>query len=399
MSASEKPQRWRIACVQHGDYLKALALVKGGQQEPYFGMYQSVAALQELLARHDSLVVSLDAPPYEVRRGSQTFVGHPFPKAYAKLIGIRWELYARPVLRHFERFNPTHVLLRCSTPLGLHVALWCKQRRIPTIAMFANAIGGTDVSSRVNGKWLMNVLADPIFSRVYNYKPTACRSMVDYGLDPAKAFPWEYDGERQPSALPPKRLERTDQIHIVFAARMIEAKGPLDVVDAVRTLRQRGIAARATMFGDGPSLQDVRARAVGLPADAIATPGWVGNDTLFEAFRAATFACVPTHPSFMEGMPMALTEALASRTPVLASDCEVFARSFRDGEGVRLFKAANPVDLAETAAEVFADPVQYDALSVSTQAAFDRVSAHRSFRDVIEQWGRELAEQSRPAAG
>ena len=81
----------------------------------------------------------------------------------------------------------------------------------------------------------------------------------------------------------------SDPRKIVFAARMIESKGPFDVVDAVRTLRQRGIVARATMFGDGPALQAVRARAVGLPPDAIATPGWVGNDTLFDAFRGATF--------------------------------------------------------------------------------------------------------------
>ena len=317
MSARSEPRRLRIASVQHGDYLKALSLMTSGQQEPYFGMYQSVAAFEDVLSRHDSLIVSLDAPEYEVRRESQMLVGHPFPKAYQKLVGLRWELYARPILRHLERFNPTHVMLRCSTPLGLRVAIWCKQRRIPTIAIFANAVGGAELSSRVNAQWLMNVLRDPIFGRVYNYKPTACRSMEDYGLDPAKIFAWEYDGERMPSALPPKRLERRDAIQIVFAARMIESKGPFDVVDAVRTLRQRGIVARATMFGDGPALQAVRARAVGLPPDAIATPGWVGNDTLFDAFRAATFVCVPTRPSFMEGMPMALTEALASRTPVL----------------------------------------------------------------------------------
>ncbi len=208
MSAGSEPRRLRIASVQHGDYLKALSLMKSGQQEPYFGMYQSVAAFEAVLSRHDSLIVSLDAPQYEVRREFQKLVGHPFPKAYQKLVGLRWELYARPILRHLERFNPTHVMLRCSTPLGLRVAIWCKQRRIPTIAIFANAVGGAELSSRVNAQWLMNVLRDPIFARVYNYKPTACRSMEDYGLDPAKIFAWEYDGERMPSALPPKRLER-----------------------------------------------------------------------------------------------------------------------------------------------------------------------------------------------
>ena len=87
---------------------------------------------------------------------------------------------------------------------------------------------------------------------------------------------------------------------------------------------------------------------------------------------------------------MALTEALASRTPVVASDCPVFQRSFRDGEGVRLFKAQNPEDLASVVCDVWTHPERYAALSESTTEAFERVSARRSFTEVLLEWGRAL---------
>jgi glycosyltransferase involved in cell wall biosynthesis len=92
---------------------------------------------------------------------------------------------------------------------------------------------------------------------------------------------------------------------------------------------------------------------------------------------------------------MSLTEALASRTPVMASDCPVFQRSFQDGEGVRLFKAQDPDDLANVVCDVFNHPERYAALSESTSAAFERVSARRSFSELLRDWEMML-EQSEP---
>ena len=59
------------------------------------------------------------------------------------------------------------------------------------------------------------------------------------------------------------------------------------------------------------------------------------------ALAAATLVCVPSRHEFPEGFPQTLTEALAARTPVVASDHPVFTRVLRDGEGVRYFPAGN----------------------------------------------------------
>lgn len=392
--ARKRAKRARIACIQHGDYRAGLKLIAEGKPEPYFGMRESVSALEELFAPHEALVISLDAPAYHERQGNKLLVGHPFPNWYRYLPGLRWEMYAWPVLRELERFRPTHVLLRCGTVLGARVASFCAENRIPTLVVLANAVWAHGRLADTNRK-LMQLFNDPTFTRVYNYKPTACLSMVDYGLSQDKAYPYEFGGERLPSEHAPKELIKRDDCHIVFAARMIEAKGPFDVVEAVRILRERGVPARATLFGTGDVLELVRARAAQLPEGAITLPGVVDNDTLFRTYRSAAFACVPTHPTFVEGMPMSLTEALASRTPVIASDCDVFKRSFVDGEGVRLFEAQNPTRLADVVAEVFASPDTYAELSRTTEAAFTRVYANRSFSEVIAAWAEEIAEGTR----
>jgi glycosyltransferase involved in cell wall biosynthesis len=383
----------RIACIQHGDYRTALAVLEHERPEPYFGMRESVRSLKRLFAGRDALVISLDAKgPYVDQDERQRLVGLPIPRWCQRVPVLRWAVHSQLIMREIRRFRPTHLLLRTGGKLGLTIAQHCARERIPTLVVLANAVWAPNLHGAMIGRKFMKQLADPTFGRIYNYKPTACMSMVDYGLDPARCLPYEFGGERRPEAMPAKHKPAREDCHIVFAARMTESKGPLDIVDAVAKLRASGIPARATLFGEGEDLDKVRARAMSLPSGAVATPGWVDNGTLFETFCAADFVCVPTHPTFVEGMPMSLTEALASRTPVIASDCNVFARSFLDGEGVRLFKAQSATHLANVVREVWEDPAQYARLSEGTAAAFERVSAHRSFSEVLMDW--ELAIES-----
>lgn len=380
----------RVACIQNGDFKSAQERMDAGLSEPYFGMRESVRALTQLFSTRAGLIVSLDADAYRIEREHLTLVSVGRPLPWLKIGRVREAFRARAILAELEAFRPTHVLLRTGGQLGLRIASWCAARRIPTLVLLANAVYGDNAyNTRIN-RQLMHVLNDPTFVRVGNYKPTACASMVDYGLSPQKAVSFAFDGERQPASLAPKTLTQKDAPHIVFAARMVVEKGPLELVEAVRLLRQQGIQATATLYGEGPALEAVRERARQLPEGTILTPGQVDNAVLFASTRAATFACVPSRSTFVEGMPMALTEALAARTPVILSDCPVFKRSFVDGEGVRVFKEQDPRSLAAVIADALADEATYARLSETTEDAFKRVSAQHSFSELLDGWGREI---------
>lgn len=380
----------RIACVQNGDFKTARETIRRGGAESYFGMRDSVDALSRLFATRTGLIVSLEAAPHRETEGGLTLVSVARPLAWMRLGRLREELRARLVIDELEAFRPTHVLLRTGGQLGLKVARWCARRSIPTLVLLANAVYGENAfNTRIN-RAFMQVLNDPCFVRVGNYKPTACASMVDQGLTPAKIVSFAFDGERQPSAHPPKQLSLRGPFDIVFAGRMVAEKGPLELLEAVRILHQRGVPVRATLYGEGALLDAVRTRAKELPAGLVRTPGVVGNDVLFQSLREATFACVPSRSTFVEGMPMALTEALAARTPVLASNCPVFAKSFQDGEGVRIFREQDPEHLAAVIVDALSDREGYAQMSASTEAAFRRVAAQHGFGELLDQWGREL---------
>lgn len=379
-----------IATIQHGDFRTALEQVESGGPEPYSGMRESVEALLRLGEGRRHLIVSLDAPRYRVRRGSLEMLSVPPPPGYARLPRPLTEARAARILFEVARFRPTHVLLRTGDQLGLRIAQWCAWRRLPTFVVLANTVAHESPYTRRANRRLMQVLNRPSFWRVANYKRVASQSLVEFGLAPEKALEYEFGGARLPKDHPAKSRAGQSVCHVVFAARMVETKGPQDVVAAVRHLHEQGVPVRATLLGDGPFLERVRADARELPAGVVETPGWCDNETMFRLLLSCSFACVPTRHQFNEGMPMALTEALASRSPVVVSDHPVFVQSFEEGEGVRFFRAGHPEHLASVILEVWQDAAAYDRLSQGTLAAFDRIHCATTFGDIIGAWQREL---------
>lgn len=103
---------------------------------------------------------------------------------------------------------------------------------------------------------------------------------------------------------------------IVFLGRLEAAKGIFDLLEAVAALRSAVPDARLVCAGDGNRIAVARhAERLGI-ADAVKFTGWVGPSgkrALLET--AAVFAL----PSYREGLPIGLCEAMAAGVPVVAS--------------------------------------------------------------------------------
>lgn len=103
---------------------------------------------------------------------------------------------------------------------------------------------------------------------------------------------------------------------ILFLGRLEAAKGIFDLLEAVAALRAAVPDARLVCAGDGNRIAVARyAERLGI-ADAVKFTGWVGPSgkrALLET--AAVFAL----PSYREGLPSGLCEAMAAGVPVVAS--------------------------------------------------------------------------------
>ena len=105
--------------------------------------------------------------------------------------------------------------------------------------------------------------------------------------------------------------------HLVCVGRLCDAKGQLLLIDAVEQLKQRGIHARVILAGDGPLRPEIerRVRESGLE-DRVRITGWISSDQVRQELLAARAMVLP---SFAEGLPVVIMEALALRRPVITT--------------------------------------------------------------------------------
>lgn len=117
------------------------------------------------------------------------------------------------------------------------------------------------------------------------------------------------DVEREPVAGRPLR--------VLTVGRLVPEKGSPVLIDAIELLQRRGVAVQATIVGAGPLTEHLRERVAdaGL-AEAVDLRGPVGQDDLPALYADADVFCLP---SFAEGLPVVLMEAMAAELPVVTT--------------------------------------------------------------------------------
>ncbi len=376
----------RIAIVQHGDLREAMDLVDANEPEPYFGMTRSVAAIRALTRDSAHLAISLDAPAYRVAHGTGTLVGLPLPRYPARLPGTVPLLHrAWAIRRELAHFQPTHVLLRAAGMLGLSVLRWCVRHEVSTLVLLADYMRPRGWRQIRHTRRFMRLLNASCVYAVGNHRLPAQQSLVKWGLRPDKAVAYDFAPSRRPRDYSPKSLAGPPW-RVVYAGNLLPGKGVGDLIDAMSLLVEQGLAVTATLAGTGPGLEVFQGQARKLPAGRIEFAGRLGNDQVFNLMRQAAVVCVPSRPDYPEGLPMTLTEGLASRTPLIVSDHPVMAGAFCDGEGMCFFPAGDPPVLARVIQSVLSDSQRYETLSRTTEAAYARVECPTLMPDLIARW-------------
>ncbi|MCW2574153.1 MAG: glycosyl transferase [Modestobacter sp.] len=106
-------------------------------------------------------------------------------------------------------------------------------------------------------------------------------------------------------------------LHVLTVGRLVPEKGAPVLVEAVALARGRGLAVRLSIIGAGPLAAQLaaQAEAAGI-AEAVELVGPLGQEQLPDRYRDADVFCLP---SFAEGLPVVLMEAMASGLPVVTT--------------------------------------------------------------------------------
>jgi glycosyltransferase involved in cell wall biosynthesis len=146
---------------------------------------------------------------------------------------------------------------------------------------------------------------------------------------------------------------------LLAVGRLVDYKGFVDLLDACRLLVDRGLRFRCRIIGSGPEEADLRDRIAARELhDVVELAGVVPHGEMTAEFaRAAAFVlpCRVGRGGEMDGIPVAMMEAMARGLPVVSTRLTGIPELVRDGENGLLVDPEDPEGLAGALARLLVD--------------------------------------------
>ena len=170
---------------------------------------------------------------------------------------------------------------------------------------------------------------------------------------------------------------------LVTIGRLSEQKGQLLLVEALGQLRRQGLRVELDFVGDGELRPQVeRAIAEQGLSDSVKIAGWADSETIRRMLDACSAFVLP---SFAEGLPVVIMEAMARGRPVLSTYVAGIPELVQPGQNGWLVAAGSADELAIAIREVVTTP--FEVLAEMGRNARARVAERHDSRLI----GRRLA--------
>ncbi len=171
--------------------------------------------------------------------------------------------------------------------------------------------------------------------------------------------------------------------NILCVGRLCPSKGQVILLEAVKLMKERGKKFKLTLIGGGENIELIKRKVeeYKLSKEVVVT-GAVGHDRVREELANTDVFVLP---SFAEGIPVALMEAMAMKIPVITTCITGVPELIEDRVDGYLVEPSNIIQLADTIMEVFENR---DSLEELKSKAAEKVRVKYD----VEKNTRELAE-------
>jgi len=189
-----------------------------------------------------------------------------------------------------------------------------------------------------------------------------------------------------PSAVP-RRLPR-NQVQLVYLGRISAEKGAFDLVEAVASLPPSCLArVRLVLAGDGELARLRRLIEQRGMQHAVEVHDWLQPS---ERDRLLASSDVFVLPSYAEGLPMALLEAMAWGLPAICTAVGSIPRQVRDGVEGLLVQPGDVAQLARTIEHIVGDDALRARMGAAARAAVEPLNVN-VFVEAVDAMYRSLA--------
>ncbi len=151
--------------------------------------------------------------------------------------------------------------------------------------------------------------------------------------------------------MPPRAA--TDTPTVLFMGELGQRKGTWDLVQAIPHVLAAVPGARFRFGGNGDEArlrQEIAALGIEASVDVL---GWVGMDKKKAAYDSADIYCLP---SYQEGLPMSILEAMGSGLPCVSTPIAGIPEAVRDQETGLLVDPGDVPALTAALTRLCADP-------------------------------------------
>jgi colanic acid/amylovoran biosynthesis glycosyltransferase len=143
---------------------------------------------------------------------------------------------------------------------------------------------------------------------------------------------------------------------LVCVGRLCEQKGQLLLIEAVHRLAASGTKLELVLAGDGEMREEIKALIAQYKLqDTVRITGWISSDQVREELLAARALVLP---SFAEGLPVVIMEAMALRRPVISTFVAGIPELVNSGEHGWLIPAGDADSLAAAIQKCLDQPLE-----------------------------------------
>jgi glycosyltransferase involved in cell wall biosynthesis/aminoglycoside phosphotransferase (APT) family kinase protein len=179
--------------------------------------------------------------------------------------------------------------------------------------------------------------------------------VIHVGIEPEKYGDDSDLGERGS-----REAARATPGEILTVASLRDYKGIPVLVEACRILRDRGTMVHASVVGEGPMREELERLISRKDLETVVRlPGARTQQEVARLLARRPLFVLPSvilEDGWMEGIPVALMEAMAAQCPVVASELSGIPELIRDGKNGRLVEQGNPGALADAIQELLDNP-------------------------------------------
>jgi len=179
-------------------------------------------------------------------------------------------------------------------------------------------------------------------------------------------------------------------IDVAFMGVLAKEKGIIEFLKSCSMLKNKNVVIRVVIWGDGV-LKDQVEQYINENnlSTLVKLKNFVDTDNVPKTLNKIKLLVIP---SYSEGLPNILLEAMACGTPVLATTVGGILDVIKEGETGFLLKSNNPKHIAEKIIELLNQPQLLEKVS---EKAYYYVKENFSYEKTLESWRKILSEFNR----